>query len=265
MIADATLRSLAAEAGLSGASIVVERIDGAGRSLWRAELDGDRPTYPASMIKVPIALALAHRCAAGTARLEQRVTVDAANMTANDAPSPFVPGYAATLGDLAHAMLAASDNVATNVLIDALGRERIGETCRELGLARTAVRRKLSGSLPLIDDAGATGRNQHPAADAAAALRFLAACGPDAAAWGFVLAALRAQIWNGKLSRGWAPGDAFAHKTGDTDEVSHDGGVLTLGGGRRFVVVVYTELPSSPESDERFGAFARLLRPSLAA
>jgi len=44
-------------------------------------------------------------------------------------------------------------------------------------------------------------------------------------------------------------GDAFAHKTGDTDEVSHDAGILTLAGGSRWVVVVYTGLPSSDDVD----------------
>jgi beta-lactamase class A len=66
-----------------------------------------------------------------------------------------------------------------------------------------------------------------------------------------------------KLSRGLEPGDAFAHKTGDTDEVSHDAGILMLNDGSRWVVVVYTELPSSDEHDARFATFMRSLRPYL--
>jgi beta-lactamase class A len=68
-----------------------------------------------------------------------------------------------------------------------------------------------------------------------------------------------------KLSRGLDPGDAFAHKTGDTDEVSHDAGILTLADSARWVLAVYTELPSSEENDQRFGAFMRALRPYLRA
>jgi beta-lactamase class A len=72
--------------------------------------------------------------------------------------------------------------------------------------------------------------------------------------------------WDVKLSRGLAPGDVFAHKTGDTDEVSHDGGILTpADDSSRWIVVVYTELPSSEENDLRFGAFMRALRPHLVA
>ena len=66
-----------------------------------------------------------------------------------------------------------------------------------------------------------------------------------------------------KLSRGLEPGDRFAHKTGDTDEVAHDGGILTLPGGARWVIVVYTELAGGDEADARFGGFMSALRPSL--
>jgi beta-lactamase class A len=180
-------------------------------------------------------------------------------MTSNDAPSVFVSGYAARLGDLGHAMLAASDNVATNVLIDVLGRETVGAFCTRLGLRDTHVRRKLSGSLPLIDDPEATGRNTHPADDAARLFGRLAQNGAP----GWIRDALAAQIWNDKLSRGFAPGDVFAHKTGDTDEVSHDGGILTLPEGRRYAIVVYTALAATPENDAKHAAFARALRPFL--
>jgi beta-lactamase class A len=79
----------------------------------------------------------------------------------------------------------------------------------------------------------------------------------------FIYDALAAQVWNDKLSRGLRAGDRFAHKTGDTDDVSHDGGILTLEDGRRFVLVVYTSLPAGPETDPRFGDFARELRALL--
>jgi beta-lactamase class A len=249
-----TLSRLADGAGLATPSIVLDALEGSGA----VALEPQRATYPASMIKLPIALALAARCAAGDLDWSQPAAVSARNLTANDAPSRFVAGYGAPLEEHCIAMLSASDNVATNVLIDVLGRERIGPACEPFGLRATEVRRKLSGALPLIDDPGATGRNVHPAADAAAALRAIAAGTAPAAA--FLYGTLRAQRWNDKLSRGLRPGDTFAHKTGDTDEVSHDGGILELGDGRRFVLVVYTTLPSGAESDAKFAAFARALR-----
>jgi beta-lactamase class A len=250
--------ALARDCGLAGRSIVLEPLDGrAGPSV---RLDPGAALSPASMIKVPIAAALAERWADGTLERGSLVAVEAANLTPNDAPSPLVAGYAASLEELGRLMLVRSDNVATNVLIDVLGRERITERCRAWGLAATAVRRKLSGALPLIDDPGASGRNSHPAGDAALLFRAIA----DGRRFGgWLLETLAAQEWNEKLPAGLLAGDRFAHKTGDTDEVSHDGGILALPGGARFVIVVYTALPSLPENDVRFGRFMRELRPLL--
>ena len=72
-------------------------------------------------------------------------------------------------------------------------------------------------------------------------------------------------MWNTKLSAGLEPGDRFAHKTGDTDDSSHDGGILELARGGRYVIVAYSELASNDETDARFAAFMRRLRPMLDA
>lgn len=256
------LARFAAEAGLGDASIVLESLDD---PAFAAALRPQAAIYPASMIKLPIAMVLAALCDARAYAWTDDATVEATNVTVNDAPSPFVLGYEAELGAYAHAMLAASDNVATNVLIDVLGRETITAACASFGLGATAVRRKLSGALPLIDDPAATGRNAHPAADCAALLRQLASEVARDGKRNRVYDALLAQVWNDKLSRGLRDGDVFAHKTGDTDEVSHDGGILTLPSGRRWIVVVYTALPSTPETDARHAAFMAALRPHLGA
>jgi beta-lactamase class A len=250
----------ARDAGISDPSVVLEPLEGTAGP--RATLDPDAARYPASMIKVPIAAALALAYAEGRHAPNDRIRVEAGCVTTNDAPSPFVLGYEGTLDEAAGAMLSASDNVATNVLIDVLGRAWIGNVCRErLGLAGTAVRRKLSGSLPLIDDPEATGRNAHPAADAATL--FSAIARDREGRFGWIFDALAAQVWNDKIPAGLWPGDRFAHKTGDTDDASHDGGILTLADGRAYVLVVYSSLPSTPESDARIAHFTRTLRAAL--
>ena len=260
MIDSGFILRAATELGLSGPSVVLEPLEGTADV--PVSLDPQAPLYPASMIKVPIAAALAVGYEEGRYAPTDRVRVEAGNVTTNDAESPFVLGYEGTLDEAARAMLSASDNVATNLLIDVLGRAWIGAVCREqLGLTATAVRRKLSGSLPLIDDAEATGRNAHPAADAAKL--FSAIARERAGRFGWIYDALAAQVWNDKVPAGLRLGDRFAHKTGDTDEVSHDGGILTLADGRAYVLVVYSSLPSIPESDARIASFTRTLRDAL--
>ncbi len=250
---------LALEAGLGAAQIHLANLSSGER--W-AHDDG-RWLYPASMIKLPLAVAAGAAIDAGRLGWDTTVTVEASNGTQNDTPSPMLPGYRTTVDELVTLMLQRSDNVATNVLYDVLERGRATADVQALGFRQTFFRRKLSGAEPLIDDPAATGRNSFPAAEAVALLIALAADRlPQAAALRRILAT---SWWDVKLSRGLEPDDRFAHKTGDTDEVSHDGGLLSLAEGPRWAIVVYTDLPSCEENDQRLGAFMRALRPCISA
>jgi beta-lactamase class A len=252
------LAALAGEAGLGEAAIHVRSLD---RPEVRWNHDDGRWRYPASLIKLPLAVAAAAAIRDRRLGWSSPVTIEERNLTPNDAPSPMATGYTSTVEELVTLMLQRSDNVATNQLYDLLGRGRATADLHALGFSGTFFRRKLSGALPLIDDPEAGGRNSFPAEEAAALLVALAGDRlPDSATLRAILAT---SWWDVKLSRGLEPGDAFAHKTGDTDEVSHDAGILMLNDGSRWVVVVYTELPSSDEHDARFATFMRSLRPYL--
>lgn len=256
------LRLLAREAGLEPASILVTDLrDGA----ILGAVDPERDFYPASMIKTPLVAAVLAQVDAGILTLDQRFDVTEANATHNDAPSPLVPGYTARLDELCELAIARSDNVATNVLFDAVGREQATRIARDRwGLRDTAFYRKLSGSDPLIDDPlwDRTHLNTHPASDAAALFRMIAL---DLVPYaGLLRDWLAGQYWNDKLSRGLRDGDLFMHKTGDTGDVSHDGGIMVTAENRAFVVVVYTGLPSTDETSARFAPFMSELRAVLA-
>ncbi|NNM91929.1 MAG: serine hydrolase [Candidatus Eremiobacteraeota bacterium] len=252
------LQEYAQRAGLVRPSILWDPLGSDGPAL---ALDPERPIYPASTIKTPLAAAALLFAARGARRLDERRPVRSENLTLNDAPSPIEPGYPASIEELCRYAIDRSDNIATNELLDRLGREEATAIVREeLGLEATGFYRKLSGSDPLIEDPQWDGRhrNAHPVRDAARLFRQIAERAFPGAelleGW------LGEQWWNDKLSLGLAPGDRFAHKTGDTSEVTHDGGILTTGDRRRAAIVVYTEMPSTPENNARFGTFMRLLR-----
>ncbi len=188
--------------------------------------------------------------------------IDPGNLTANDGPSPLIAGYAGTLEELCTLAIVRSDNVATNQLFDLAGRERATALVRaELGLIDTGLRRKLSGGHPLLRDPAQFGRNTHPASDAATLMCAIANGSFPGA--NFLFSLLERQEWNTKLSAGIDAGDYFAHKTGDTEEASHDGGILVTADGERFVVIVYSATASCEATDARFGALMRALRSSL--
>ncbi len=232
---------------------------------WSASYEPDRDLYPASMIKTPLAAAAMALAADGRMNVTDRVEISRANMTYNDAPSPLVPGYWARIDQLCELAISRSDNVATNVLFDVVGRERATRIiAQRFGLLQTAFHRKLSGSEPLIDDPGWDGvhRNTHPASDAAKLFEDIAL---DRVPHSDLLrGALARQYWNDKLSKGLREGDRFAHKTGDTSDVTHDGGILWTPQGESYIVVVYTGLASTDEHNARFGPFMRALRELLA-
>lgn len=262
MLTEDLLRRAAAQAGLAPAAVVVTRLDEPSEP-W-ARVDADAAFYPASMIKTPLAaaaLALVHD---GELDLERPYDVTEANMTVNDKPSPLVPGYASPLRELIELMITRSDNVATNMLFDVLGRERASELVhRRFGLSKTAFFRKLSGSLPLIRDPQWNGKalNTHPPSDAARLFELIARAQIPLA--GYLLEVLARQEWNNKLSGGLQAGDTFSHKTGDTDEVTHDGGILRTAQGASYVIVVYTGMESTDAHNARFAPFMKALRAHL--
>ncbi len=252
------LAHLVEQSGLARPAIEIVRVRDGGAVAYHPR----RPLYPASMIKVPLvaaALILRERGKIPTGPYP----IDPANLTPNDGPSPLIAGYASTLEELCTLAIVRSDNVATNQLFDLVGRERATALLRaELGLIDTGLRRKLSGGHPLLCDAAQFGRNTHPASDAATLMCAIANSKfPDAS---FLFSLLERQEWNTKLSAGINTGDHFAHKTGDTEEVSHDGGILVTTSGERFVIIVYSASASCEATDARFAALMRALRSSLA-
>ncbi len=256
------LAEVAKVAGLGECSLVIQEFEAGGRG---AEHHPEAPIYPASMLKVPLVAAALAEVAAGRLSLEDRFEVTEAHLTLNDAPSPLVMGASSQLSEISHRAIAYSDNVATNLLFDIVGRERATDiACERFGLAQTAFHRKLSGSEPLIVDPQWNGvsRNSHPAGDAARMFTLIAR--DEVPHADLMMRALDAQYWNEKLSPGLCQGDRFAHKTGDTDEVAHDGGILITADGKRYVIVAYTIRQDTEEKDNaRMSRFMQALREYL--
>jgi beta-lactamase class A len=140
------------------------------RGGWRADED----IYPASVIKIALMTEAHVRFTSGELASDQRVAIDAANLTATAEHTPLVPGYQARLDELVELMIERSDNVATNQLIDVLRRERVTATMHALGVEGFALGRKLSGADPLIADPKMTGRNSLRPSAAAHLLRLIA-------------------------------------------------------------------------------------------
>jgi beta-lactamase class A len=104
-------------------------------------LDADKVFETFSVIKLAIAAELMHQVEAGKFALSDRVTLSAAN---ERLPSGVLytldPGLTPTIKDLLTLMIIISDNEATDLLGDKVGRDNVTAYMHSLGLTNTSIK-----------------------------------------------------------------------------------------------------------------------------
>lgn len=257
-ILQTALVTAACRQGLEDAGVVL--IDLA--SGKTASLNGRRTFSPASVIKVAVLAEVFHQAQLGKIRLDQPVTVRPENMTDTwlpraDRRPALRPGRRATVRELVELMITRSDNVATNTLVDVVGRQNLNAFLRILGLGTTQFHHKLSGgAVPVRDSGYDGGRNQTTAGDMARLLALIARGQlVSPAASQEMLAILGEQMDNDKIPARLPRGTRVYHKTGETSRVTHDVAVIESG-GRRYVLAVLTNRAPGPDTYRRIAALA---------
>lgn len=105
---------------------------------------GDRPpASPASLIKLPVAIALMHKVK--TERVNLRTVVEVSDGNYTEEGSAIRVDRKYSLEQLLKVMIDHSSNIATNQLIDYLGRDYINQVLRNQGYTITQVHSKLIG------------------------------------------------------------------------------------------------------------------------
>lgn len=108
----------------------------------RVDLRADEEFNTASVIKVPVMVELFHRVEEGELSLDDRMELSDEHRTGGSGLlKEFASGARLTLRDLCVAMIAVSDNTATNMLADRLGIAAINGRMASLGLERTRLNR----------------------------------------------------------------------------------------------------------------------------
>jgi beta-lactamase class A len=149
------LAAVARESGLSGqASIGICRL-----SRECVHLRGDvPPVSPASLIKVPIAVALMQKVETEKISLNKEVFVNRGNFT-EDSSTKILSPKNYPLKTLLEEMIDRSSNTATNQLIDYLGSDYINQFLDNRGYEVTRVNFKLMGEKIMPANPG-SGRNR---------------------------------------------------------------------------------------------------------
>ncbi len=226
---------------------------GDGTPLWGHDADEQR--LSASTIKLAVLIALFRAVDAGTARLDQRIALrDEEKVGGSGVLAALDAGLRPTLHDVAHLMIAISDNTASNLVITAAGGlAAINAVCADLGATRTVLGRRFLGRAAQAGEA----ENLTTARDLTTLLHAIlagTAASPDACAR--MLALLRAQNHRERLARHLPETLGYAGKTGGLPGTALDAGIITTPGGPLLIVGIATALPGPFAADETFGQLA---------
>lgn len=101
----------------------------------------DRPMNTLSVIKIPVMVQAFRDAEAGRLDMSERYTVGVDEMRRGSGLlQTFAPGLTPTLGDLVAQMIITSDNTATDMVIDAVGLERVNELLATEGYEQTRLK-----------------------------------------------------------------------------------------------------------------------------
>jgi beta-lactamase class A len=222
-------------------------------------LSPDVRMHAASMMKVPVMVQLYRDQEAGLLSLDDSLTISKTFRSIVDgslyelgAPDDSDSTLYRRIGEresirrLLELMITVSSNLATNMLIERVGAERVRATIRTLGADSMEVFRGVED----IRAYRAGLSNTTTARDEGMVYRAIAegrAAGP--ASCREMVGILSRQHFNAGIPAGLPEEVQVAHKTGWVPGlVRHDGGIVLLDGGARYVLVVLTksELDTDP-------------------
>ncbi len=237
---------------------------------WHVGLREDELFPTASVIKVPLLVALFEESLAGRADLAERVTYRAAEkVPGSGVLQDLDDGLTLTLRDLAMLMITVSDNTATDLLLARVGKERVEAAMGRHGLASVripfSIRELLHELVDLPPDpslyeearrrlrvsAGSGGRAIDPAASDRATPRDLCRLLElierrailDPPSCDAILDMLERQKFDTIIPARLPRGTVIAHKTGSLRGVRNDVGVVHAACGPYAVAICSRGLP----------------------
>lgn len=241
-----------AETGPIRIGVAVQAPDGD-----RFSLRGDERFISASTIKISIMVEIYRQIDRG-----QRTLNDPIRLTKEDiCPGSGVllhlhPGLELTLRDVIYLMMSISDNTATNILIDLAGMDQVNQTIASLGMANSALGRKMRGvpAQPGDPENWATPNDFRNAIDS-----ILTGAAASAESCAAMVEMLTLQQNTRRIGRSFPEGALpWGSKTGTVGNVSHDAGFVRGPNGDMIVTVFTQGFPVLHDAEPVMGEIARL-------
>ena len=224
-------------------------------------IDAGVVLHAASMMKVSVMIQAFRDVDASRLRLDDELTVTGSFRSVVDG-SPYELrvgedsdttlyarlGERATVRELVELMITVSSNLATNVLIEHLGADRIQLLNHELEAHSMMLIRG-------VEDLKAyeAGINNRTNASDMGSLFGAIAEGRAASdsSCRQMIELLARQEFSAGIPAGLPANARVAHKTGRITRINHDGGIVYTGGGERYVLVVLTSGIDDPSVSDR--------------
>jgi beta-lactamase class A len=249
--------------------VAVKHLDG-GES---ASLNGDELFPTASVFKVPVIVELYRQVEERILSLDEKVILrEEDKVPGSGILKELSPGLSVSLLDLAALMMIVSDNTATDLVVEKVGKENINATLQRLGLERTVVvvdcRDVLFDLVDLNDlpdeeknislfeakaretsigGSWSLGVEENNVATATEMLRLLEMIVDGRAvsrqSCDAILETMRRCQTGGYRITKYLPLDRveFAHKTGSLPGIRNDAGIVTLiDSGERYIISCFT-------------------------
>jgi beta-lactamase class A len=231
-------------------------------------LNADAPLHPASTVKVHVMLEVFRQAHEGLLALEDQVPIinsftsiaDGSKYSLDvndDAEQTLYPrlGETETIRRLTRLMIVRSSNLATNILLEAVGTKNVNAFIQDLGIHGVMVRRGIedNAAFRLGLNNSATARGLTQTMKLIAEKKIIS----EGASEQMIQILLR-QEFNESIPA-LLPGTVqVAHKTGWTDDVYHDTGILYPEGRKPYILSLMTRGFTEKQEQEAHQCMANL-------
>lgn len=222
------------------------KLDKNNNILCEDHYEGNKKLYPASSIKTLIAISLLKKVDRESINLNNKYKITQTN--ANKECEKYDCKHWGldvehSLRDLIRSMIVDSNNIATNQLIDLVGKEFINKFAKSIGALQTGVVRKLYSNYPAEPEI--TERNFSTSKDLTKIYRFLISNKENHSlsnkSKNLIMKFLKIQKYKDRINRHFPSELVFFHKTGSTSRSSSDAGFYIDSEGNTVVVSALQE------------------------
>ncbi len=211
----------------------------------------------ASTIKLTIMAEIFRRVDRGELNLDDKIEINENMETGGDGILKELDyGHRFTIREIMTLMIILSDNMATNILIDLLGMDRVNKTIKELGLKDTKLQRKMMDSQAVEE-----GRDNFITAEDAAHILELIYRGKciSKKCSEQMIEILKKQQVRGRLDLYLPEEVVIAHKTGDLDLLEHAVGIVYLPNVEYMICVLTNEVRTNKDGREIIGKISKMV------